>query len=687
MILCPHCLAPNDDPGAKFCGRCGGDLTGGAPGAAGAGQAGPDAGASAGEGETVDPWLTRVLDGRYRVLARIGAGGMGAVYRVEHVRLGKIAAMKVLHPDTATDREMVKRFWLEAQSVSRLNHPNIVQTFDFGQWTGAFYLVMEYVTGDDMAAVLRREGPLGFARAARFFVQICSALTEAHDHGIVHRDLKPENLMMVRRRDGAEHAKVLDFGLAKLREREESSVITTGARIVGTPYYMSPEQVRGEPLDSRADIYSLGATLYRVLTGYPPFHASTPMGVLTKHVTDEVVPPRERAPAQSLPAAADQVVLRAMAKSPDDRYSSAAEMQRDLEAALDDMPRTRSSALLRTPGAARSAEERSAVEAATISLADGVEGGVPDSAERLRRSDIDEFERLLRRRKVITRIVLPLLIAAAAAGGIALAVRSGGEKADVVEHEPNNTPGYANLLPMGMTVRGAIGKALEGGQSDVDYYRIPAGRGPRVFSARVEGVPGMDLVLELFDSQGRRLAKADAHGRGGGERQQPIAIPTTETFLAVREVWIQGVPPMETPDDRYALTARWGPPEAGWELEPNDTEALASPLAAGASVRGYLADAEDKDWFAVTAAKDGELTVRVTPPAEVDVVLFRPEKTAAINHHGVGAAEEITASVTAGKPFLIGVARKQVAGKDAKAQGLPALDEPYELATTFRPAP
>jgi serine/threonine-protein kinase len=637
--------------------------------------------------EAEDPWLTRVLDGRYRVLTRIGAGGMGAVYRVEHVRLGKIAAMKVLHQSTATDREMVRRFWLEAQSVSRLNHPNIVQTFDFGQWNGAFYLVMELVTGDDVAAVMRREGPMAFGRAARFFAQICSALTEAHEHGIVHRDLKPENLMLVRRRDGAEHAKVLDFGLAKLREREESSAITAGARIVGTPYYMSPEQVRGESLDGRADIYSLGATLYRVLTGYPPFHASTPMGVLTKHVTDEVVPPRERAPEKSLPVAADRIVLRAMAKSPNNRYSTAAEMERDLEAALrelpspDGPPRTRSQA-------SRAAAARPVEDAATVSLADGdLDGALPDSDERLRRSDIDEFERALKRRRLLTRIGLPFLIAAAAAASIVLVTRSGGEKADVVEHEPNNTPGYANLLPMGTTVRGTIGTAQADGQSDVDYFRVPGGRGPRVFSARLEGVPGLDLVLELFDAQGRRLAKADAHGRGGGERLQPVAIPSTEVFLAVREVWIQGVVPTESPNDRYALTARWAPPEPGWELEPNDTETTATPVAAGASVRGYLADADDKDWFAITAPSAGELTVRVTPPAEVDAVLLRAEKAAPVNHHGPGGAEEMTVPVQAGKPLLVGVARKVSAGKDPKAQALPGLDEPYELAATLRSVP
>ena len=166
-----------------------------------------------------DPWLGRVVDGRYRVQSRIGTGGMGVVYRVEHLHLGKTAAMKVLSPDTASKPEAIRRFRLEAQSVSKLNHPNIVQTFDFGQFDGALYLVMEYIKGDDLASLLRREGPWSFARAARFFTQICSGLTEAHEAGIVHRDLKPENLMVVHRREGVEHAKVLDFGLAKLRER------------------------------------------------------------------------------------------------------------------------------------------------------------------------------------------------------------------------------------------------------------------------------------------------------------------------------------------------------------------------------------------------------------------------------------------------------------------------------------
>ena len=168
--VCTQCAAELAG-GDQFCGHCGA-----------AAQAGAQA---------EDRWLNRVVDGRYRVLARIGAGGMGIVYRVEHLRLGKIAAMKVLAPDTASKDEMVQRFRLEAQAVSKLNHPNIVHTFDFGQFEGGLYLVMEHVKGDDLGAVLKREGPLAFPRAAKLFAQACSALTEAHDHGIIHRDLKP----------------------------------------------------------------------------------------------------------------------------------------------------------------------------------------------------------------------------------------------------------------------------------------------------------------------------------------------------------------------------------------------------------------------------------------------------------------------------------------------------------------
>jgi eukaryotic-like serine/threonine-protein kinase len=699
---CPECAA-SLAAGLRFCGQCGTSLAAADPGEVAA---------------AADPWLGRVIDGRYRVQARLGAGGMGVVYRVEHLHLGKTAAMKVLSPDTASKSEAVRRFRLEAQAVSKLNHPNIVQTFDFGQTEGALYLVMEYSKGDDLASLLRTEGPWTFARAARFFIQVCSGLTEAHEAGIVHRDLKPENLMVIRRREGSEHAKVLDFGLAKMRERgAEGRAISAGGQVIGTPYYMAPEQVRGEDLDARADLYSLGATLYRVLTGEPPFDAPSPMSVLSKHLTDDVVPPRSRAPGRSLPAEADRIVLRAMAKAVEDRYASAAEVQQDLERALASPgaeSRSIATVALRRPAAvARAAGEAptlllggeaarasattaaaaavvsaSAATAATdpgVSATTSISAAASTSVEdgeldRLRRSDVDDYEWSLRRQRLLRRIVLPIIgLVVAGAAAFAFIRRPWERGADGVEHEPNNTPGYATLLVQG-PMRGAIGTPINDREGDVDFYRVPAGNGPRAVHARLEGIPGVDLVLELFDAQGRRIAKSDTRGRGLGEWLQPTSIGSTEAYLAVREVWIEGTKPTANALDPYTLTARWGPPQPEWELEPNDWPAAATPLIGGARVRGYLGSGDDRDWFSLTPSKTGLVMGTVNAPAGVDVIVFRDEDGKKIvNKRGAGDDEQFALEGEAGKPLFIGIARKLDAKKDPKDQALQGLEDPYEL--------
>jgi serine/threonine-protein kinase len=506
--------------------------------------------------------------------------------------------------------------------------------------------------------------------------------------------------MVIRRRDGTEHAKVLDFGLAKLRERDEAAAVNSGAQILGTPYYMAPEQVRGEVLDPRADLYSLGATLYRVLTGTPPFQAPSPMGVLTKHLTEEPVPPCRRAPERALPPDADRIVLRAMAKSVEDRYGSASEVQRDLERALAAVAagatEPSAAAALGAPATAGPRSDTRTVAIEESDLVEVIDAG--DGGERLRRQDIDAFERSLRVRRVLTRVVLPVLILGAI-GGVAYALtRLSAEKPATVEREPNNTAGYANLLPLGMPVRGAIGARIEGGHADIDYFRIPPGHGPRVATVRLQGVPDLDLVLELYDAQGRRLAKCDAYGRGWGEWLQPTSIGPAEVYLVVREEWDQGQPPSERPGDPYALTATWGPPQPGWEVEPNDWEAVATPVPAGPPVRGYLGEEDDRDRFAVTTAASGKMVVRVTPPAGVDVMLLESgagddagklDGKRMLNRRGPGTAEELTVEAKAGRAVLVGVARKgplkpEARHKDPKEQAPPSgLDEPYELRATF----
>ena len=748
MPFCPQCALPYATS-ARFCGGCGSALPQdpeptsptAASALSGPGRAPPEA---------EDRWIGKTVDRRYRVLSRLGVGGMGLVYKVEHIHLAKIAAMKVLHQDMARDAEAVRRFRIEAQAVSRLDHPNIVQTFDFGQTDDALYLVMEYLKGEDLAGIVKREGTMPFDRAARLFVQVCSALTEAHDAGVIHRDLKPENIMVVQRRDGTEAAKVLDFGLAKLRERSESLGVTSGNQVIGTPYYMSPEQVRSEPLDLRTDVYSLGATLYRVLTGTPPFQATTPMGVLTKHVTDPLELPRTRAPALGLPAVADAIVSRAMAKSPEQRYANAAEVGRDLQAALAALPRPSAKTaaqLSKTAaptvrggrptlpanedrpsptgprddgGSEDSSASLSAPDAGPESSSEwpaadqpGDPGAISDSqagtgADRLRRREFDAFERALLWRRRVGALAVPVILAAAA-GVAAFAIAHNREKPGASEQEPNDSPAQATLLPLDKPVAGHIGKRLSANAPDLDYFRLPSSKDTRVVSARLQGIPDVDLVLELFDSQGVAVAKSDARGKGGGEWIQPTAVGPGEAFILVRQFWTQEAPLAEDVPDAYSLSAHFGPPQPGWESEPNDGPAAANPVGPGLRrMRGYLGRPDDRDWYAFGFLEPGTYVAMVEAPAGLDVSLSVSDDASgdgeAPRTKQARAAESapsrLTFEVRAGKPCFVGVARQAEPasegksgrpGKappdstpprsppDPKTQALPGLDEPYEL--------
>src|SRR5512142_839371 len=276
-------------------------------------------------------WLGKIVDGRYKVLEVIGRGGMGVVYRVEHLRMGKIAAMKVLHRDLAHDPEVVQRFEREAAAVSKLHHPHTVQVFDFGTANGALYLIMEYVRGLDLAHVVERDGPLPWARAAPLFAQICGALHEAHELGIVHRDLKPENVLITRSTAGRDYAKVLDFDLAKIDQPHSPATETGKQQIVGTPYFMSPEQIRGDEVDHRSDIYSFGALMFELLTGQHVFTGSTAVGVLTKHLTAEPDAPSMRAPQLGIDPQVDHLCRKALAKDPTQRWQTAAELANAIE--------------------------------------------------------------------------------------------------------------------------------------------------------------------------------------------------------------------------------------------------------------------------------------------------------------------------------------------------------------------
>ena len=295
LPVCTRCGERNEAR-ARYCSACGASLWPTLPPTERQPVARPATIPPLREVHRADPLLGLIVADRYRVIELIGRGGMGVVYKAEHSRIGKILALKLLTGELTRHSEQVGRFKREALMASRLSHPNTVQVFDFGDADGLAYLAMEYVRGENLGAIVDRLGPLGADRTAKIVIQICSSLAEAHEKGIVHRDLKPENIMVVKSSDGEDVAKVLDFGLAKLRESSDLSDVTLSGAIVGTPYYMAPEQIRGEAVGPATDVYALGALMYSCLTGTVVFDAQTPMGVLTRHLVEEPEPPSARAP-------------------------------------------------------------------------------------------------------------------------------------------------------------------------------------------------------------------------------------------------------------------------------------------------------------------------------------------------------------------------------------------------------
>ena len=271
----------------------------------------------------------RVLGDRYRILERIGEGGMGTVWLCEHVALGKRMAVKILRPEFSRDEELARRFEQEARAASQIGQENIIDVVDFGRTPeGSLYLVMEALEGESLARLLRRAGPLPVGRAIGILLQICRALGAAHARGIVHRDLKPENVIVVRREDGSDFAKVVDFGISKSGGSAEQGRITRAGSIIGTPEYMAPEQASAAAVDHRCDVYALGVLAYEMLTGSLPFQGETAVATLLKHQGERPAPPRQRRP--DLPAELEAAILRALAKDPADRQQSMAELAAEI---------------------------------------------------------------------------------------------------------------------------------------------------------------------------------------------------------------------------------------------------------------------------------------------------------------------------------------------------------------------
>jgi eukaryotic-like serine/threonine-protein kinase len=327
MKICPVCSTEYADD-VKFCPNDGQTLRAAAP---------------------ANDLVGQVVADRYHVVKKLGEGGMGQVYLAEHVKMGRRSAIKVMNPSMVHDPDAVARFNREAANASRITHPNVCAVYDFGETSdGLIYLAMEFIEGEPLTDLLEREGALPLARATAIFLQTADALQAAHDLGIVHRDLKPDNIMLTRGRGGADVVKVVDFGIAKAVGGDEAGQkVTKTGLVVGTPEFMSPEQLSGDKLDGRSDLYSLALVFYRMLTGKLPFDATTVQETMIKRLTDEPLKLAESRPDLSFPAGLQPVVDTALARTPAERYQTVAKFAGDIAAvtggpAAGPVPHTRS---------------------------------------------------------------------------------------------------------------------------------------------------------------------------------------------------------------------------------------------------------------------------------------------------------------------------------------------------------
>jgi serine/threonine protein kinase len=308
--VCPQC-GGEYETGDRFCPRDGAPLR-------------PKGGS--------DALIGRVIADRYLILAKLGEGGMGRVYVAEHVKMNRQCAIKVMNPSLMNDPESARRFAREASNAARILHPNVAAVFDYGEADRIVYLVMEYVDGDSLSTILERDRVLDPRRAIDIARQVADGLSSAHELGLIHRDLKPDNIIVASRRNGRETAKVVDFGIAKAVSDAPQDSLTRSGLVIGTPEYMSPEQLLGDPVDARTDIYALGCILFQMLTGVRPFEAESRELMLRRRLHEP--PPHVRDLRPELPRRLDTLIAYMLARAPGDRMASAAEVCAQLDPAL-----------------------------------------------------------------------------------------------------------------------------------------------------------------------------------------------------------------------------------------------------------------------------------------------------------------------------------------------------------------
>ncbi len=529
------------------------------------------------------------LDGRYVIQEIIGHGGMGTVFRAQQTLMQKSVAIKLLHADLAARKQVVGRFTREARAISRLSSPHTIRVFDFGRWQDLFYLVMELLQGETLDAVLAR-GPLPHDRVARLVVQMCDSLGEAHEAGVVHRDLKPENIFLTTQDGQTDFVKILDFGLAKLKNSEDLYDVHSRAELFGTPYYMSPEQIRAGEVDGRSDVYSVGALMFRMLTGrYVHGSDQTTFDILKAHLMDRTPKMAEVAPpGVVIPPALERIVGKCLAKKPEDRFQTMAELAAALQTAQ--------------------------------------QGGWQNAA-----SD-DEVEipeppvESMARRTVLRRVAIFVAVLVALVAGVGFVLTSHSEPKPGDEVEPNDDARHPGVLAADGSAVGYLGKRRSSTQADQDCYALPKLSADEMLSVQVTGLPNMDVLLTLNDKDGDVRISVDHRGRGQGEllRFSDPRLPVTA--LCITEAVAQNGTASESLSDAYHVQVSRAVRAADSEREPNDS-APGENLPVGAHRIGSLEGPKDRDVFRLEGAVDGRLVwvsleLQDDPPVGTQLVLL-----------------------------------------------------------------
>ena len=330
MKRCQKCGQEYEDS-ARFCSRDGGNLEPVVDDMAETVLVSPQEN----KDKPADSMIGRVLAGRYRLIEKLGQGGMGAVYKGQHVKMNRLTAIKILTQDLADNPEFVTRFEREAEMASHIDNPHAVSIYDFGEAEdGLVYLAMEFLDGLPLSSVIEQEGAIPLQRVVSIIRQAADALDSAHRLGIIHRDFKPDNVMLCQKQGREDWVEVVDFGIAKRSEVDSKhQALTHTGFVLGTPQYMSPEQVSGEELDKRSDLYSLALVAYEMLTGGMPFDGVNPQSQMVKRLLEPPMPMQRVRPQLNLPQAVEQVIMKALARYPKDRFSSTVEFSREFEKA------------------------------------------------------------------------------------------------------------------------------------------------------------------------------------------------------------------------------------------------------------------------------------------------------------------------------------------------------------------